>query len=131
MVRCRGARNVGIQMNPQSVAAGPTGYSFGCPDCGSLLGEYHKAACPRSSGPGATVVTSISPGPFELLTDLRRAGWKVAVHNDYSYKGQVFTFWLFTHGTGVFVKGEGATDLDALRDCISEIKRRKLQGLST
>ena len=96
--------------------------TLGCPDCGQSLASMHLPDCPR--GPG--FVSSISPGAFELLGDLRRAGWRVAVHNDYSYKGTVFTFWLFTHATGVFSRGEGSTDLEALRQVISEIKRRSL-----
>lgn len=100
---------------------------IGCPDCGMALGQLHADTCPRTlSIPGPVLVTAVSPGPFELLTDLRHAGWRVAVHNDYNYKGRVFTFWLLTHPTGVFVKGEGATDLEALREAIKDITRRGL-----
>lgn len=99
-----------------------TPQTLGCPDCGQLLSMMHAPGCPR--GPG--YVSAISPGPFELLSDLRRAGWRVAVHNDYTYKSTLFTFWLFTHSTGVFVRGEAATDLEALRTVVSEIKRRGL-----
>jgi hypothetical protein len=100
---------------------------FGCPDCGAALGTYHQASCPRvGNGQTPREVTAVSPGPFQLLADIRRNGWKVAVHNDYTYKQVDFTFWLFTHRTGVFVRGEGATDLDALREVVSEIKRRGL-----
>jgi hypothetical protein len=41
----------------------------------------------------------------------------VAVHNDYWLNGKFMTFWLFTHPTGVFVKGEAETDEEALREC--------------
>lgn len=100
---------------------------LGCPDCGMAMGQLHASGCPRALAiPGPVLVTAVSPGPFELLTDLRRGGWRVAVHNDYNYKGHVFTFWLMTHPTGVFVKGEGATDLDALREVIRDITRRGL-----
>ena len=50
------------------------------------------------------------------LRDLREMGWMVAVHNDYRIGHDYFTFWLFTKGP-YCVKGEGATDLDALRQC--------------
>lgn len=95
----------------------------GCPECRGLLGQMHAPGCSRGAG---TPITSISPGPFELLADLRNSGWRVACHNDYQYKGRVFTFWLFTHETGVFVKGEAATDLEALAEVVAEIKRREL-----
>ena len=49
------------------------------------------------------------------LSDLREAGWRVAVHNDYRLHGKDCTFWLFTHPDGRWVKGEGATDWQALR----------------
>lgn len=47
--------------------------------------------------------------------DLREAGWSVAVHNDYSQDGRKYTFWLFTHHDGRWIKGEGRTDAEALR----------------
>lgn len=58
----------------------------------------------------------------ELLSQLRMSGWSVAVHNDYIIKTaggipSLQTFWLFTHHAGVFVKGEGETDLIAVREC--------------
>ncbi len=54
----------------------------------------------------------------KVLNDLRSNGWSVAVHNDYVVKDQPMTFWLFTHKTsGLFVKGEGSTDIDALEEC--------------
>jgi hypothetical protein len=51
----------------------------------------------------------------KLLADLRAAGWRVAVHNDYRLNGVDMTFWLMTHPSGVYAKGEGATDIEALR----------------
>jgi hypothetical protein len=53
----------------------------------------------------------------EILDDLRRRGWRVAVHNDYEQNGKLMTFWLLTHPRGYFVKGEGETDLAALHIC--------------
>lgn len=51
--------------------------------------------------------------------DLRKAGLKVAVHNDYTLDGKSFTFWLMTFhdkdkGITVSFKGEGSTDQEAL-----------------
>ncbi len=46
--------------------------------------------------------------------DLRAAGWSVGIHNDYRLKGVPHTFWLLTHPTGRFLKGEGRTDAEAL-----------------
>jgi hypothetical protein len=47
--------------------------------------------------------------------DLREAGWMVAVHNDYTLNGAQRTFWLLTNPrTGNFLKGEGASDAEAL-----------------
>lgn len=48
------------------------------------------------------------------LQRLRHAGWSVAVHNDYTMEGIRMTFWLFTHTSGVWAKGEGTSDLYAL-----------------
>lgn len=50
----------------------------------------------------------------EMLLDLRSCGWSVAVHNDYRLNGKFHTFWLFTHPSGAFVKGEGPTDARAV-----------------
>lgn len=60
----------------------------------------------------------------EKLKRLRSLGWAVAIHNDYMVGGTPMTFWLFTHPTGKFVKGEGYTDEDALDECIQEVSIR-------
>lgn len=57
------------------------------------------------------------------LGSLRRAGWRIAVHNDYEQDNKLRTFYLFVYpksgarAIGQFVKGEGDTDLDALEAC--------------
>jgi len=56
--------------------------------------------------------------------DLRRRGWRVAVHNDYRQHGQHWTFWLFTRGS-TCVKGEGRTDAEAL----DSVRRQLRSGL--
>ena len=54
------------------------------------------------------------------LVTLRRHGWRVAVHNDYTVNGEFFTFWLFTHkNSGQYVKGEAESDAGALAICRS------------
>lgn len=55
---------------------------------------------------------------FYKLAVLRAAGWSVAVHNDYRIGDRSYTFWLFTHPSGRWVKGEGATDEAALDLCV-------------
>lgn len=50
----------------------------------------------------------------KLLKEIRGAGWSVAVHNDYRQGGRAYTFWLFTHSSGRWLKGEGATDVEAI-----------------
>ena len=60
--------------------------------------------------------------PFHrTLNDLRQAGWRVAVHNDYRLDGKDMTFWLMTHPDGRYLKGEGACDLEALIDIENQI----------
>ena len=51
-----------------------------------------------------------------LPDDLREKGWMVAVHNDYRINGERKTFWLLTYDDGQYVKGEGATDAEALNE---------------
>jgi hypothetical protein len=61
----------------------------------------------------------------EQLEWMRSKGWTVAVHNDYRIGRVNMTFWLFTHvGKGVFVKGEGVDDRDAIGQCILGVERR-------
>lgn len=52
-----------------------------------------------------------------ILNRLRSGRWTVAVHNDYIQDGAPMTFWLLTHPNGVFVRGEGSTDIEALEEC--------------
>lgn len=58
----------------------------------------------------------------DLLTTLRAAGWRVGVHNDYRINGEDMTFWLLTHPAGLYVKGEGKTDIEALNQCAAQAK---------
>lgn len=69
----------------------------------------------------------LSPGPASHLQGhlitIRKLGWSVAVHNDYKLNGDNFTFWLFTHPSGKFIKGEGRTDAEALSLIISQLEK--------
>lgn len=57
----------------------------------------------------------------KMLKELRTYGWTVAVHNDYRLKGELRTFWLFTHqASGTFLKGEGSTDEWAVKDILDQ-----------
>lgn len=53
--------------------------------------------------------------PMEILNAMRSEGWAVACHNDYFLAGDPHTFWLFTHSHYGWVRGEGVTDLEALK----------------
>jgi hypothetical protein len=59
----------------------------------------------------------------DIIRQLRDGGWRVGVHNDYRLNGEDHTFWLWTHQSGLFVKGEGKTDIDALRQVATEASR--------
>jgi hypothetical protein len=63
-----------------------------------------------------------------LLSELRAKGWAVAVHNDYRLGGVDHTFWLFTRGE-VAVKGEGTSDLEALKLVLAQVETRGVQEL--
>jgi hypothetical protein len=68
------------------------------------------------------------PESFALLQGLRGAGWTVAVHNDYQLNREFHTFYLFTHPSGVWAKGEGTSDLIALTEAKKQADAR-LGGL--
>ena len=59
----------------------------------------------------------------QLLKELREAGWAVGVHNDYWLNGSRRTFWLLTHRNGLWIKGEGDTDMDALAECDKQARQ--------
>jgi hypothetical protein len=51
---------------------------------------------------------------YNTLAELRDNGWSVAVHNDYRLNGERMTFWLMTHDCGLYLKGEGKSDAEAI-----------------
>lgn len=57
------------------------------------------------------------------LADMRGAGWSVGVHNDYRAGDEAMTFWLLTHPAGLYVKGEGRTDAEALAQCAEQARK--------
>jgi hypothetical protein len=61
-----------------------------------------------------------------MLDKIRKAGWSVAIHNDYRLNGEFHTFWLFTHENGTYVKGEGKTDIEAIAEAIG---RAAIKGM--
>ena len=63
------------------------------------------------------------PAAHDVLAKLRAAGWMVAVHNDYRQDGKLMTFWLFVRD-GIAVKGEGATDDEALAQVFRQTEGR-------
>ncbi len=69
------------------------------------------------------VLTALAE-PTRLLGRLRAGGWTVGVHNDYRLGGVAHTFWLMTHPDGTFLKGEGATDAEALAKVMDQVESR-------
>lgn len=60
----------------------------------------------------------------DMLHDLRAAGWTVAVHNDYRQQGELHTFWLFTHPSGKYLKGEGRSDEEAVAQVVRGVENQ-------
>jgi hypothetical protein len=56
----------------------------------------------------------------DYLQFFRDKDWSIAVHNDYMKDGHRHTFYLFTHPSGIFAKGEGLGDLIALENMMTE-----------
>lgn len=61
-----------------------------------------------------------------IRASLAKAGYSVAVHNDYKLDGNPMTFWLFTHPDGHWIKGEGVDDEHALAECFAASKVRAI-----
>ena len=72
----------------------------------------------------ALAAGSTVPSEPDALADLRAHGWMVAVHNDYVLNGERRTFWLLSRDNRECVKGEGATDEEALRQIDYELEGR-------
>ena len=64
------------------------------------------------------------------LTKLRDHKWSIAIHNDYYLSGKFYTFYLVAHPSGVWLKGEGESDVEALEKIFSMAKTRLLQDNS-
>ena len=87
----------------------PEGYSYmNCPSeiVSDLQNERDEALSAAPPSADAAMVEA-----------LRKAGWSVAVHNDYRLSGEHHAFWLWTHPDGRYVKGEGRSDVEALTLC--------------
>jgi hypothetical protein len=61
-----------------------------------------------------------------ILADMRSNGWRVAIHNDYDLAGSTRTFWLFTHFSGAWAKGESYMDQNALAIARAQAQQRKV-----
>lgn len=89
--------------------------------------ELHKEACPaaeieRLKAQLALCGESLLRSSDGMLSMLRGAGWVVAVHNDYVLDGRKMTFWGFSRNDR-WVRGEGATDADALMAVIAQTSK--------
>lgn len=89
-----------------------------CRDCGARgqsfpEDEGGKTAAIAAWNRRAILSAAAAPGGAGEPTDIRAAGWTVAVHNDYRLTGEQHTFWLFTKNNTA-IKGEGRTDAEAL-----------------
>lgn len=92
------------------------------PQSWSDLDQAQEQRLRTAAAAAIELVRKPVPRPPSLLTELRSAGWFVGVHNDYVLDGIRKTFWLLTHPTGLYVKGEGDTDMEALRMCAEQAK---------
>lgn len=64
-----------------------------------------------------------------IIETLRGEGWMVAVHNDYRLGGVLHTFYLFTHPSGVWAKGEGESDYTALVEAALDAASRRTAAI--
>jgi len=81
--------------------------------------HWQRVADAVLGGKVADQVEGLVPIPSAPIPDaFREAGWSVAVHNDYHMNGVPHTFWLWTHPSGIWVKGEGLTDKQALEQAL-------------
>lgn len=64
----------------------------------------------------------------KIIEAMRRDGWMIAVHNDYRLNGVPHTFYLFTHPCGVWAKGEGTSDVEAICEASAQAEARKKQA---
>lgn len=88
-----------------------------------------KARTKLTEDPASLPGWAYVPLPDSSLGRLRAAGWSVAVHNDYTLNDERMTFWLFTHPSGVWAKGEGLTDNEALLAAERQARERRPEGL--
>lgn len=68
------------------------------------------------------VLPAVLPSDPQELYLWRDAGWSIAVHNDYRLNGVAHTFYLLTHECGLYLKGEGKTDGEALMEAYGKLR---------
>ena len=111
--------------NPEAQALGPL-YLRICDACEEKMDRGPSLVEPSD----ATVLEGDGPVSSEKLRgEMFAAGWMVGVHNDYRLGGVFHTFWLFTHPSGHYVKGEGKTYRKALAEAVAAKRQLEDAGL--
>lgn len=70
----------------------------------------------------------LKPQWLKTLSDMRRDGWSVVVHNDYKLHGERHTFWALAKGPHM-VKGEGPSDQHAFDEIRAAVFSTPRDGL--
>ena len=83
--------------------------------CIARYEDAHKAV-PAAAGTASEAdEVSAACEVAAIRRRLRARGWMLAVANDYRLHGRWHVFYSFSHPEGLSAKGEGTSDLDALR----------------
>lgn len=89
--------------------------------CIARYEDAHKAV-PAAAGTASEAdVVSAACEVAAIRRRLRARGWMLAVANDYRLHGRWHVFYSFSHPEGLSAKGEGTSDLDALRLAESDV----------
>ena len=67
----------------------------------------------------------------ELHDKLHQLGWSIASHHDMQVRGRLRTFYLLTHPSGIWVKGDGPDQLTALTRAYTAAQQRLEQPRGT
>ena len=89
--------------------------------CIARYEDAHKAV-PAAAGTASEAdEVSAACEVAAIRRRLRARGWMLAVANDYRLHGRWHVFYSFSHPEGLSAKGEGTSDLDALRLAESDV----------